>query len=118
MLPAAAPWPRRQRCGSLTAVLSSLAVLLSLLGCSSTPCVGDACVIAQVEAAEDPEAAFALAETISDPTQRDLVWMALIRQTGWDRCSGLSDIALRERCATNLLRPHLLQGGYAAVGQD
>jgi len=75
-------------------------------------------VIAQVEAADDPEVAFAMAQGISDPIQRDLVWMALIRQTGWDRCSGLSDVALRDRCDTTLLRPHLLQGGYAAVAQD
>lgn len=106
-------------CGSLKAVrFSLLALLLSLLGCPSTPCVGDACVIAEVDAADDPDAAFALAQTISDPTQRDLVWMALIRQTGWDRCSGLSDDALQERCATTLQRPHLLEGRYAAVGQE
>ncbi len=91
-------------------------LLALLVGCSERPCADDDCRTGAVQAATDPELAFALAGEIVDPARRDLVVMDLIRQTGWDRCALLADAALRDRCATTLQRPHLLEGRYAAVG--
>ena len=96
----------------------SVVLLLSTAGCGARPCEDDDCRIQRVEAATDPEVAFALADEVVDPARRDLVWMDLIRQTGWDRCDALSDAALQARCATTLQRPHLLSGRYEAVAKD
>jgi hypothetical protein len=68
--------------------------------------------------ASDPEAAFAEAGTITGVPTRDLVLLDLIGKTGWERCDTLADAALRDRCRTTLQRPHLLQGGHAAVSAD